>query len=95
MGSSVIPILKSTGFVSNLSLPKRYPFDYFDRCNFQEQRMLDLIERINNCDLYEMMQYYSVDNNKNYLAYHYQANQAYFWNSIFTVESFCLSSVLL
>lgn len=68
--------MKSTGFSSPQSFPKRYPFDYFDRCRLEEQKMFDLIERINNNDLYDLMKYYSMDEHKNYLTYHYQANQA-------------------
>ena len=77
LAASTVPILKSTGFTSPLSLPKYYPFDYFSRCQLVEQQVLSLIECISNNDLYGMMKYYSTDEYKNYLAFNYQANQAY------------------
>ena len=45
--------------------------------------IIDLIDSINRHDLYNQMKYFSVDENKDYLAFHYQANQAYFWSSTF------------
>ena len=70
-------IMKNTDFTSKQSFPKKYPYDYFNRCNIEESNIIDLIDSINRHDLY------SVDENKDYLAFHYQANQAYFWSSTF------------
>ena len=76
-------IMKNTGFTSKQSFPKKYPYDYFNRCTIEESNIIDLIDSINRHDLYNQMKYFSVDENKDYLAFHYQANQAYFWNSAF------------
>lgn len=95
LSSTTRTIMKKTGYLSKQSFPKKYPYDYFERCSIEESNIIDLIDTINCHDVYNQLVYYRTDDHKNYLAYHYQANQAYFLNSHFHIESSFLSSARL